>query len=157
MLSDTTAINNLPIVCNPSALSVEQSERWMIVGKQMYQAIQEVRELPNGFAFRLPSDPTMLMFVTEDLTIERLCCPFLYFTLEIGPEGTPLWLSFVGGEGVKEFLKISFEEAGLLDEEVAKAAGFNVSARKDIDSVDAAIEVVGAINERVAKERSSSN
>lgn len=53
----------------------------------MYQAILEVRELPNGYAFRLPSDSAMLMIIAEDITIERLCCPFLRFTLEIEAAG----------------------------------------------------------------------
>lgn len=151
MLSDMSIANDLPIACDPSALTAEQSERWMIVGKQMYQAIQEVRELPNGYAFRLPSDAATVMIVAEDLTMERLCCPFLLFTLEITPAGGPLWLSFTGGEGVKEFLRFSFEEANLLDEAVARAAGFNVSAVKDIDSVESAIEMTHRINERAAK------
>jgi hypothetical protein len=151
MLSDTTPANDLPIACNPNAISAEQSERWMVVGKQMYQAIQEVRELPNGYAFRLPSDASMLMIIAEDLTIERLCCPFLRFTLDIEPAGGPVWLSFTGPEGTKTFLKFSFEEANLLNEKVAKAAGFSVSARKDLDSVAAAVEMTGAVNERYAQ------
>lgn len=157
MLSDTTAANDLPIACDPNALTAEQSERWMIVGKQMYQAIQEVRELPNGYAFRLPSDAAMLMIVAEDLSMERLCCPFLHFTLEITPAGGPFWLSFTGGEGAKEFLRVSFEEANLLDEAVARAAGFNLSARQNIDSVETAIEMTHRINERTAKANGSGN
>jgi hypothetical protein len=156
MLSDTTTTNDLPIVCDPNTLTAEQSERWMVVGKQMYQAIQEVRELPDGYAFRLPNDSTMLMLIAQDLSMERLCCPFLRFTLEITPAGGPLWLSFTGGEGVKEFLRISFEEANLLDEEVARAVGFNVSARKDIDSVDSALELTRVINERATHTQNSS-
>ena len=155
MLSDTAAAIDLPIACDPNALTAEQSERWMIVGKQMYQAIQEVRELPNGYAFRLPSDATMLMIVAEDLSMERLCCPFLLFTLEITPAGGPLWLSFTGPEGTKEFLRFSFEEASLLNEAVARAAGFNVSAGKNIDSVETAVEMTTRINERAATETSA--
>jgi hypothetical protein len=150
MLSDAPT-NDLPIVCDPNAISAEQSERWMVVGKQMYQSIQEVRELSNGYAFRLPSDAAMLMIIAEDLTIERLCCPFLLFTLEIAPAGGPIWLSFTGGEGTKQFMRFSLEEAKLLDEEVAKAAGFNVAARKEIDSIATALELTGVINERTAK------
>lgn len=157
MLSDTTAANDLPIVCDPNALTADQTERWMIVGKQMYQAIQEVRELPNGYAFRLPSDADMLMIVAEDLSMERLCCPFLLFTLEITPAGGPLWLSFTGSEGVKEFLRFSFEESNLLDEAVARAAGFNLSTRKNIDSVETALEMTYRINERTAQATSSGN
>lgn len=151
MLSNPTAALDIPIACDASALTAQQTERWMMVGKQMYQAIQEVRELFNGYAFRLPSDAAMLMVIAEDLSIERLCCPFLLFTLEIAPAGGPLWLSFTGGEGVKEFLRFSFEESNLLDEPVARAAGFNLSDRQDIDSVETAIEMTYRINERAAQ------
>lgn len=157
MLSDTTAAIELPIVCDPSALTPEQTERWMIVGKQMYQAVQEVRELPNGYAFRLPSDAAMLMTIAEDLSLERLCCPFLLFTLEIGPSDQPIWLSFTGGEGAKEFLKVSFESANLIDEEVAKAAGFSVSERMKLDSVETAIETTNMVNQRFAQAYTASD
>jgi hypothetical protein len=150
MLPDATSANDLPIACNPNAISAAQGERWMVVGKQMYQAIQEVRELPNGYAFRLPGDSAMLMIIAEDLAIERLCCPFLRFTLEIEAARGPIWLSFTGPEGTKTFLRFSLEEAQLLDEEVAKAAGFDVSGRKNVDSITAAVELTEAINQRYA-------
>ncbi|MBA2392489.1 MAG: hypothetical protein H0V70_07050 [Ktedonobacteraceae bacterium] len=35
---------------------------------------------------------------------ERLCCPFLHFTVEIEPHGGPFWLRLTGGEGVKEYI-----------------------------------------------------
>jgi hypothetical protein len=142
----TTPIEDIPIACDPHALSAEQQERWMIVGKEMYSAIEEIRELPDGYAFRLPGTAEMLMIIAEDLTMERLCCPFLHFTLDVERTGEPFWLSFTGGAGAKEFLKASFEEFNMLDSEVAKAAGFNVSSAKDIDSVDSAIEAANTVN-----------
>jgi hypothetical protein len=78
----TTTQSEVPIACNPHAVPAEQRERWMIVGTQLYAAVQEVQELPDGYAFRLPTDPEMLLLVAEDLNMERLCCPFLRFTLE---------------------------------------------------------------------------
>ncbi len=151
MLSDTTIANDIPLACDLSSIPVEQRERAMVVGKQMYQAIQEVRELSNGYAFRLPADSTMLMTIAEDLNNERLCCPFLLFTLEIAPGGGPFWLSFTGGQGVREFLRMSLEESDLLNEEVARVAGFNVSARQHVDSMEDAFEIVGDLNNRIAK------
>ena len=142
----TTPIEVIPIACDPHALSAEQQKRWMIVGKQMYSAIEEIRELPDGYAFRLPGTAEMLMIIAEDLTMERLCCPFLHFTLDIERTGEPFWLSFTGGEGAKEFLRTSIEEFNMLDVEVAKVAGFSVSNAKDIDSVNAAIEAANTVN-----------
>lgn len=124
----------------------------MEVGQQLYRAVQEVRELPDGYALRLPNDSAMLMLVAEDLTFERLCCPFLRFTLEVEPKG-PFWLRMTGGEGVKTFLRMQFEAPDLINVEVAQAAGFNISNRTDIDSVETAIEMVAEVNERFAQQQ----
>jgi hypothetical protein len=151
MSTDTTTQPEVIIACNPNALTPEQQERWMVVGLQLYAAVQEVQELPDGYAFRLPSDAEMLLLVAEDLNFERLCCPFIHFTLDIAPNGAPFWLRFTGGEGVKEFLRINFETTNVLSEQVAQAAGLSITARTDINSVETALEAVSFANEQFAK------
>jgi hypothetical protein len=150
MSADTTPQSEVIIACNPYAVPAEQRERWMIVGTQLYAAVVEVQELPDGYAFRLPTDPEMLLLVAEDLNMERLCCPFLRFTLEIEPNGGPFWLRFTGGEGVKEFLRMSFESSNLLNEQVAQAAGFSIASRTELDTVETTIETISVVNEQFA-------
>lgn len=145
------------IACNPNALTPVQRERWMELGQQVYGAFQEIQELPDGYAFRLPLSAEMLLLVAEDLNMERLCCPFVQYTLEILPNGGDLWFRWTGGEGVKEFLRMSFESANLIDEHVAKAAGFSISNRAELTSVDATIEVVNNVNTRFAGALNSSD
>jgi len=99
----------------------------------------------------LPSTSAMLLLVAEDLNFERLCCPFIHFTLDIAPSGAPFWLRFTGGEGVKEFLRISFEASTLLNEQVAQAAGLSIAARTDINSVETGLKAVSFINEQFAR------
>lgn len=147
----TTAQSETIIACIPDAVPTELRERWVEVGTQLYAAVQEIEELPDGYAFRLPSSPEMLPLVAEDLNYERLCCPFIHFTLDIEPHGAPFWLRFTGGEGVKEFLRISFETSNLLNERVAQAAGFSIVARTDINSVETALQMVRVVNEQFAK------
>ena len=48
----------------------------------------------------------------EFIALERLCCPFLNFGLEIKAEGGPVWLRLSGREGVKAFIRE--EISGLL-------------------------------------------
>jgi hypothetical protein len=151
MSTDTTTQSEVIIACNPNAIPAEQRERWLEVGTQMYAAVQEVQELPDGYAFRLPSDPEMLLLVAEDLSVERLCCPFIHFTLDIEPNGGPFWLRFTGREGVKEFLRMSFESSNLLNERVAEAAGFSIVARTNINSVETGLQVTSLVNEQFAK------
>ena len=151
MTTDTSTQSEIIIACNPDALTPEQQERWVEVGTQLYGAVQEVQELPDGYAFRLPSTSAMLLLVAEDLNFERLCCPFIHFTLDIAPNGAPFWLRFTGAEGVKEFLRISFEASTLLNEQVAQAAGLSIAARTDINSVETGLEAVSFINEQFAR------
>jgi hypothetical protein len=42
----------------------------------------ETRGLPDGYAVRFPSDPTLFVKVAEWITLERLCCSFLAFGLD---------------------------------------------------------------------------
>lgn len=151
MSADTTIQSEVIIACNPNAIPAEKRERWLHVATQMYGAVQEVQELPDGYAFRLPSDSDMLLIVAEDLNYDRLCCPFVRYTLDIEPNEDPFWLRFTGEEGVKEFLRMSFESSNLLTEQVALAAGFSIAARTEINSVEAALETVGVVNEQFAK------
>ena len=65
--------------------------------------------------------------------------------------GGPYWLRITGGEGVKEFLRISFESSNLLNEQVAQAAGFSIVGRTAINSIETALQTVDVINEQFAK------
>ena len=151
MSTTTTAQSEVIIACNPNAIPAERRERWLEIATHLYAAVQEIQELPDGYAFRLPSSSEMLLLVAEDLNYERLCCPFIRFTLDIEPNEGPYWLHFTGGEGVKEFLRMSFESSNLLNEQVAQAVGFSIAARTDIDSVETALETVNVVNEQFAK------
>jgi hypothetical protein len=104
-----------PFMCVLGALDAKQRERHQALAKQLHESIQEVKELPNGYAFRLPGDTLTILSVAEWTTFERLCCPFFTFALEIDGEGKPLWLRMTGRDGVKEFMR---SELGI--EKIAK-------------------------------------
>lgn len=94
-----------PIFCNMNALTKEQRQRHKALSVELRAAVQEIRELPDGYSFRLPSDEAMLQKAVEWVTMERRCCPFIAFGIEVEREGGPLWLKLTGREGVKPFLK----------------------------------------------------
>ena len=71
---------------------------------RLFQAVESHRELPNGYAFRLPNESEVLRTAAEFIAFERLCCPFFGFGLEIEREGGAVWLSLTGREGVKPFI-----------------------------------------------------
>jgi hypothetical protein len=103
-----TVVSESPIACNLNALDKEQRRRHQSLTAQLRAAVQETRELPDGYSFRLPSDEETIQRTAEWITLERRCCPFLAFGLEAGRENGPLWLSLTGREGVRPFLKIEF-------------------------------------------------
>jgi hypothetical protein len=152
MLSETTPIDEIPIVCDPSGITPDEMEYWVNdVVPKLYKEVEEIQELTNGYAWRLPSKPEILPLIAADLNMERRCCPFLRYTLEIEPGGGSYWLHMTGGEGAKEFLRMSFESAKLFDTEVARAAGFNMVASAEMDSVATVLETIDQINERYAQ------
>ena len=146
---NTRLTEELPLACDPSALTPEQRERWVKdIAPKLYR---EVQEIPDGWAWRLPSTPEVLFLLAEELNVERLCCPFVTYTLEVEPNRGPFWLRMTGGEGVKAFLKMAFETTNHFDAQVAKAAGLNVPAGPEIDSVETVLEAVDSLNKRYAR------
>ncbi len=101
-ISDTS-----PMSCqrDTGAFDLEESERYKSLMEGMRSAIQEMKELPDGFAFRFPSDPPIIVNLAEWITLERQCCSFFNFVLEVEPDDGSVWLSLTGGEGVKAFLQ----------------------------------------------------
>ena len=121
-MADMTTSPVSPFMCDMYAIEPANRDRHIATTLEVFQAAQAVRELPNGYAFRLPNETTLLMKATEFIANERLCCPFLSFTVEIEPEGGPLWLHLTGRDGVKPFIQAEIGEA--LNEAIAKVVGF---------------------------------
>jgi hypothetical protein len=70
-------------------------------------AVYDPNELPDGYVFRLHSDAMSLPEVAEWITLERLCCPFLTFGLEVSGDGEAR-LTLRGPSGVKDILREEF-------------------------------------------------
>ena len=80
--------------------------------RQLLSNVQTIQELSNGFDFRLADEPSSILKAAEFIALEKLCCPFLNFAIEIKAEGGPVWLRLTGREGVKDFIRE--EISGLL-------------------------------------------
>lgn len=93
-----------PFACDMSAIAVDQRAEHMATMESLFRAAEEMLELANGYKFRLPNDSENLRKASEFIALERLCCPFFGFTLEVEREGGPLWLSLTGRNGVKPFI-----------------------------------------------------
>ena len=94
-----------PIACILEPFSSAERARWEELGTKWRASVLEIRELPDGYALRIPSDAASVLAVAEWMTLDRVCCPFLGFALEIEREGGPVWLRLTGRPGVKEFMQ----------------------------------------------------
>ncbi len=83
----------------------EQRKRHSILARDLLLKHLEMKELPDGYAFRFPNDRVLFTGLSELATLERLCCPFLTITLELQRDQGPTWLKLTGNDGVKDFLR----------------------------------------------------
>ncbi len=97
-----------PFYCDMAALTTEQRLRHQALAQELLPAVQEVSELPEGYAARLLPDNGLLLSAAEFIALERLCCPFLTLGLEIERDGGPLWVLLKGPEGAKPFIRAEF-------------------------------------------------
>lgn len=101
-----------PLACDMSAIEPARREQHIATGREVFSAVTEILELPDGYAFRLPGETQTLLNAAEFISLEKLCCPFLGLALEVEPEGGSVWLRLTGREGVKAFIRE--EVSGLL-------------------------------------------
>jgi len=99
-----------PIICDLTAIPADVREQHVLNSPRIFQAALEVRELPNGYAFRLPNEPGMWLALANFVEHERRCCPFWRFELTVEPQHGPLWLELTGAEGAKELLTTTLNE-----------------------------------------------
>jgi hypothetical protein len=122
MTNDMRSPKESPIACDMSAIESAERAGHVATGGRLFRAAEEIRETTDGYACRLPNESDALRDAAEFISLERLCCPFLGFAVEVVPEGGPIWLRLTGREGVKEFIRAEVGEliGGAIDWEVLK-------------------------------------
>ena len=48
--------------------------------------VEEIRELPAGYEFALRAETSTILAAAEFISLERQCCPFLKFELDLHPD-----------------------------------------------------------------------
>ena len=97
-----------PIMC--MLTEPELRERRRTVLRKFRSAVTEVKELEGGYSYGLPSDGEWLSELANLVNLERRCCPFLRFTINVEPAGGPIVLEMTGPAGTKEFLEATFNQ-----------------------------------------------
>lgn len=101
---DHKAQSATPIACDMSVLSQSERERHLATSRELFSSIKQIRELPNGYEFRLDG-PDVIVQAAEFISLEKLCCPFLSFGLDVEAENGPVWVRLTGRDGVKAFIR----------------------------------------------------
>ena len=97
--------NQSPLACDMTAIPSEQRQTHLTASRELFSQIRETRELSEGYQFQFADEPKVLSRLVEFVALEKLCCPFLNFAIEIEAESGPIWLRLTGREGVKEFIR----------------------------------------------------
>ena len=105
--------SDTPLVCNMDVFTPAEREDHIQSTTQLYQSVQSIHAVENGYEFTFPNGSEMITGLGKFISNERLCCPFLEFTLKITPRNAPISLILTGPEGTQEFLQAEFSEAFL--------------------------------------------
>lgn len=109
---------SLPIACSLS--SVELDERRAVLAALRVRC-RESRRLPAGTGLLLRFDPApgVLADLARVVELERECCRFLQFRLDVAADGGPILLELAGPSGTTDFLEHELSLADVTPRESA--------------------------------------
>ena len=96
-----------PLACDLKAFRGEERKRWEQLAVKLFTSVEERRELPDGYAFRLAGSVSWAEAAAWS-DMETRCCPFFDIQLERKREHGALWLQLRGRDGVKQFIREEF-------------------------------------------------
>ena len=104
MTNDGCCSSESPLACDLDAISAGDRPRYNELRKMLATSAVGKRELADGIAVQISTERMTLAQLAEWISLERKCCPFFEFKIEVAPASGPVWLSLTGRPGVKEFL-----------------------------------------------------
>jgi hypothetical protein len=110
MANDGCCNSESPLACDLSAISASDRPRYDELRRIVGAAVIGKRELPDGLAIQIDTNRIALPQIAEWISVERKCCPFFEFRIDLAPELGPVWLSLSGRAGVKEFITEAFAD-----------------------------------------------
>ena len=111
-MSKSPSTEHPSYACDPLALTPAQRDRHRELLTQLIGRRVGVREFPEGVALGFQRDATLRKKLEDWVSYERICCPFLTWTLV--DEGVGHMASGNGWAGRQEFLGRDTQTAGTL-------------------------------------------
>jgi len=90
--------------------TVDQREQHIHTTTQLFRAVRTIHEVGNGFEFTLSNESGVIVEIGRFISGERLCCPFLEFSLKVASDREPISLTLTGPVGTQEFLRLESKE-----------------------------------------------
>ena len=106
-----TNTQDIPLACNMNVFTPAEREGHIQTTTNLLQSLQGIQEAQDGYQFTFSNESAIIKGLAEFIVNERLCCPFLEFTLKVEPNNQPIHLLLAGPEGTQEFLREEFSEA----------------------------------------------
>jgi hypothetical protein len=100
---------NESLICNMDVFTPAEREAHLLATTRLIKSIQAVRDREDGYELVFPGETELISRVAEFIAKERLCCPFLKFTLYVSSESEPVSLALTGPAGTQEFLRLEFD------------------------------------------------
>jgi Uma2 family endonuclease len=97
----------IPIACNLN--DRELQERRKNILDKIAASLIDSEELSDGFRYRFPIDDAILQNLITVINLERKCCPFLSFKLNLEAGKNFASLDLTGEQGAKEAIKELFD------------------------------------------------
>lgn len=97
----------VPIACDLTKLSPQERIREKELLALFKRSVRGSVETEGGIRYAVAADPATLAAVGELFGLERLCCPFLAFELQVSTQEEAS-VHLYGGAGVKEFVALEF-------------------------------------------------
>lgn len=94
--------------CDMEAIPPEERPRHMENMRTLFQATEQIKELANGYAFKVNDSAEVLVAAIHFIAKEKLCCPFLEIDLRVDLASPERWLRVRGPDGVKPFIHAEF-------------------------------------------------
>jgi hypothetical protein len=99
-------MQDIPIICTLNDEEFRNREKAVLSAIKKSFLVAE--ETTGGYNIRFPSNDVTLAALSEFISLERRCCPFLDFKLTVPRGGGDLFLELSGPEGAKEFIATNF-------------------------------------------------
>lgn len=103
-------MNSTPLACDMGVFTPPERERHEQTTRDLLAMLEGIHETEDSLELVFPNGTPSISKLAEFIANERKCCPFLEFTVKIGPGDASISLTLSGPEGTKEFLREEFSE-----------------------------------------------